>query len=98
MGTYKGEAKAFGYTIERPEQQEDVESLSVQILDAVIDAGPAGIGSLTKLRRTVTGKIAAIDATIEQLIKMGYLLQARQGQSNIYTATDEGLQWREGLE
>ena len=73
--TYAGEgdARAFGYTIEQPEQQEDVASLSIQILDAVIDAGTAGIGSLTKLRRMVKGKGAAIDATIEELIRAGYL-------------------------
>ena len=100
VGTYtgEGEARAFGYTIEQPEQQEDVASLSVQILDAVIDAGTAGIGSLTKLRRMVKGKGAVIDATIEELIRAGYLLQTKHGQANIYTATDAGIQWISGLE
>lgn len=100
VGTYAGEgdARAFGYTIERPEQQEDVASLSMQIMDAVIDAGDDGIGSLTKLRRTVKAKGSAVDATIEQLIRAGYLLQTKHGQANIYTATDKGIQWRAGLE
>ena len=40
VGTWAGEgdARAFAYTIEKPEQQEDVASLSLQIMDAVIDA------------------------------------------------------------
>ena len=100
VGTYAGEgdARAFGYTIERPEQQEDVASLSLQIMDAVIDAGDEGIPSLTKLRRTVKAHSPAIATTIEQLIKAGYLVQTKRGQSNCYTATDAGIQWIAGQE
>ena len=61
-----------------------------------VDAGPAGIGSLTKLRRMVKGKESAIDAAIEELIRAGYLLQTKHGQANIYTSTDTGAQWTEG--
>ena len=100
VGTYAGEgdARAFGYTIERPEQQEDVASLSMQIMDAVIDAGDDGIGSQTKLRRSVKGNNTAIGTTIETLIKLGYLLETRHGQANIYTVSQKGAQWRAGLE
>ena len=100
VGTYAGEgdARGFSYLIERPEQQEDVASLSMQILDAVIDAGDDGIGSQTKLRRTVKGNNTAIGTTIEQLIKMGYLLQTKHGQADIYIASEKGKQWRAGLE
>ena len=100
VGTYQGEGddRAFGYTIEKPEQQEDVESLSVQIMDAVIGAGDDGISSRTKLRGMVKGGNGAKDATIEQLIKMGLLHELQHGQARSYIATDEGVQWRIGLE
>ena len=93
-----GDARAFGYTIERPEQQEDVEGLAPLIMDCVIDAGDAGISSLTKLRRMVKGGNAAKDTTIEQLIKMGFLVETQHGKSRSYTATDEGAQWRRNKE
>ena len=100
VGTWKGEgdARAFSYTIEKPEQQEDVESLSMQILDAVGDAGDDGISSLNKLRQQVKGKNSDKDATIDRLKNMGYILQRKQGQANIYTVSDKGRQWRAGLE
>ena len=100
VGTWTGEgdARAFGYTIEKPEQQEDVESLAVQIMDAVIGAGDDGISSRTKLRQSVKGGNSAKDTTIEQLIKMGMLHEIQHGQARSYTATEEGVQWRIGLE
>ena len=100
VGTWSGEgdARGFSYTIEKPEQQEDTSSLSMQIMDAVINAGPGGIPSLTKLRRSVKAKGAAVDASIHGLIDMDYILETKQGQANIYTATDEGVQWRAELE
>ena len=99
VGTWAGEgdARAFGYTIERPEQQEDVESLSHKIFDAVRNAGPDGISSLTKLRHSVKAQNSAKDATIAELIRAGYIHEDRGGQANIYTTTDEGIQWRTGL-
>ena len=77
--------QSFGYAIEMPEKQEDVASLSAQILAVVAEAGPDGIGSLRRLRGRVKGKNDAIDATLEELIEAGYLTCIEAGAANLYT-------------
>ena len=74
VGTWSGEgdARGFSYTIEKPEQQEDVAGLSLQIMDAVIDALVKRVGRLSHLCRVgaVKGSSSAKDSTIETLIRV----------------------------
>ena len=93
VGNYQGEgdARAFGYTIEPPEQQEDADDMNIAILSAVADAGPDGVTGLKAMRGLVTGKGTTIDTAIRNLVDGGMLAKTRVGKSDNYIVTSTGL-------
>ena len=99
VGTWSGEgdARAFGYSIEVPEAQENAEDMGMAILAGIADAGPDGIMGKRAMRDLVSGKNGAKDATIQGLIDAGLVIKSRMGKADNYALTADGLAMLEGL-
>ena len=84
--------QTFGYTIQAPEKQADIASLSDQILALIGAAGAAGIMGLKRLRGVVKGNNGAIDTAIEELVNGGHITCAKAGSANWYTIGQAGME------
>ena len=87
---------AFGYTI-APPSNEDSRGGSVgnAILEAVNDAGPAGMVGKRKLLEAVGGNRAIANTTIDNMVEGGLIQIAKKGQTITYTLTAEGASFLE---
>ena len=94
VGTWSGEgdARAFGYSIEVPEAQEDAEDMGMAILSSVAEAGAKGIMGKRAIRGLVAGSNAAIDRTIGGLVDAGLIAKTRDGKADLFTITVDGLE------
>ena len=94
VGTYHTEAdgqQSFAYTIEAPNATNTAEDTSMGILQAVEDAGPAGVSGSRNLVKVVGGKASTTYATINTLVDADLLNKTRVGKADVFTLTAAGL-------
>ena len=90
----EGDARGFSFSIVEPSKEDAAnDNIGGAILNAVDAAGPAGFTGKSKLQQAVGGNRGAVFTTIDNLVSSGMLTAKRQGQSEVYTLTAEGMQY-----
>ena len=90
-GTWQGDA--FGLTIDPPAEGDTSPDgdLDRRLLEAVAEAGDAGIAGTRALRDAVKGRAAEVDAAAERLLQAGLIDWLEHGRSRLYFVTEAGL-------
>ena len=87
-------AGAFRLTIEPPTTTDpaaDTDDIKQRVLQAIADAGDAGIQGARTLRQTVGGTGQAVSQAADELLADGLIDKAEHGRSHVYLITDTGL-------
>ena len=86
-----GDARGFSQTAVEPTQDDAANAnIGGVVLNAIDAAGPAGFTGKSNLYKTVGGNRNAVFSTIDNLVEGGLLIAKKQGQSDVYTLTEEG--------
>ena len=97
-GSYRqfGEELAFSYDVIPPDENDNVEDLSMSILRGVADAGE--VKGMRRMREMFTGGSKRIGDTVDNLVHTGLLEKDASSKTHVYTVSDSGLHLLSGSE